>query len=922
MYARRMPVLYLLAAFALAACSDGGTSYQPCTTDDDCESGFVCESGECREAPGCTGDEDCKGDRACIDGICQEPEDACTVDTDCPDKHKCEDGQCLEVECRVDEDCPDNHHCEAYQCTADECITDADCGADEECVDGSCQPREVQSCTDDEDCRPDELCLDDECQQPPECEADADCPDGTVCEHGRCARPCTSDEECGQFHVCRNGHCLQQCVNDATCQEPGTICEDNVCVPAECLTDADCTEELTRCVSGRCESYTPCETDEDCGDPNWVCIEQICEELPTCAIDQDCTGSKCAEPPCVCKDGHCHPATTCTAEEDCLPEEDCVGGWCVPHVCRGPEDCEGDQVCVGGECVDPGDPGSVTEIVILTPGGPIYQGQQVQLQAVALTANGQEVPGVIFNWESSEPDRASIDAAGVLTGGDQAGDTLVTASAEGSVATSDPVIFTNILELPADTLRVTVVSGADRGPVESATVMLVTSAGEESAQTGTDGTVSFTDPQEAVDVHVFSDGYDFVSVVGTSSVDLMIPVPPRSDPGRQGGFTGQMTFPGTEAVELGLAGSSIGGNLVDLNFGRLLGEIFTVTVTTPMGSFDLSLPAQMVMGANYQGMPFEIKNTYYVVGRSGLRTAWGLGGNLDMSVLYEIAGGGGSAGEILIGLLPYFAVFDHGLRPTVELFPMAKVEDTDDIDGDADTAEMRPDWANFADVDLTPDQPQSMAVQLTAPELPTHGGGPITIAVFIAGAYTELGLTPLGLTAAEDSGGVIEPLRMKMAPVYGGLQTGHYAVAVLGIPSAGGAEIPTDVAMVLHMSTTLPTDLEFASGFLAFPEDADWNMEERTMVAGGVTGATLFRSTILGEQGKWEVYLANREDTVSFTLPAPPAGMDDLAAGSTVTLDPIALGEGTGFDELITANGDDLDRLNLLMTACSRFELK
>lgn len=920
MYTRVMSVLCLLAGLALAGCSDGGGSYQPCSTDADCDPGFVCEAGECREAPGCTGDEDCKGDRVCVDGICQQPEEECAVDDDCPDKHKCEAGQCVEVDCRVDADCPDNHHCDDYQCVADECITDADCGADEECVDGTCQPCQVETCTGDGDCREDELCLDGECQQPPACEDDLECPEGTVCEHGRCARPCTSDDDCGQFHVCRDGHCLQQCISDASCQEPGTICEDNVCVPAECLSDEDCTEELTRCVAGRCESYTPCETDEDCGDPNWVCIDNICEELPTCAIDADCTGDKCAEPPCVCKDGHCHPATTCTGEEDCLPDEDCVGGWCVPHVCRGPDDCEAGQVCVGGVCTDPGDPGTVTEIVIVTPGGPIYQGQQIQLQAMALTANGQEVAGVSFTWDSSEPARASVDTAGLLTGGDEAGDTLVTASVDGSSATSDPVIFTNILELPADTLRVTVVSRGDRTPVEDATVMLVTSGDPQSLQTGANGTATFTDPQEMVDVHVFSAGHDYVSIVGTSALDLLVPVPPRSDPGRQGGFTGQMTFPGTGSVELGLAGASIGGNLVDLNFGRLLGEIFTVTVTTPMGSFDLSLPAQMVMGANYQGMPFEIKESYYVVGRTGLRTAWGLGGNLDMSVLYEIAGGGGSAGEILIGLLPYFAVFDHGLRPTVELFPMPRVEDTDDIDGDGDTAEMRPDWANFADVDITPDQGQDMALEVTPPQLPTHADQPVTVAVFIAGAYTELGLTPLGLTAAEDSGSGIEPLRMKLAPAYGGLETGRYAVAVLGIPTTGGAEIPTDVAMVLHMDSYLPTDLTFASEFLAFPEDATWTPDDRMMVAGGIQGATLFRSTIRGELGTWEVYLANHADTVSYTLPAPPDGMDDLAAGGTVTMDPVALIEGLGFDDLVEANGDDLDKLNVIMTACSRFE--
>jgi hypothetical protein len=38
-------------------------------------------------------------------------------------------------------------------------------------------------------------------------------------------------------------------------------------------------------------------------------------------------------------------------------------------------------------------------------------------------------------------------------------------------------------------------------------------------------------------------------------------------------------------------------------------------------------------------------------------------------------------------------------------------------------------------------------------------------------------------------------------------------------------------------------------------------------------------------------------------------------------MDPIALEQGTGFEDLITFNGDDLDQMNRLATAFTRHEL-
>jgi hypothetical protein len=380
-----------------------------------------------------------------------------------------------------------------------------------------------------------------------------------------------------------------------------------------------------------------------------------------------------------------------------------------------------------------------------------------------------------------------------------------------------------------------------------------------------------------------------------------------------------MTYLGTGSLSLGLAGTSIGGNLVDLGFDRLMGQVFNVTVNLGPQSFTVPLPAQVSLMYSYSGMPIPIKPTYYVVGQPGARTAWALGGKIDGNVLMDLVGGG-SIEEILFELLPYFALLRHGLRPSVDVFPMPLVADADDIDGDGDLTELRPDWAQFPDLDMAPTQEQSLAVQVTVPPLPMHAGLQTRSAILISGALTPQGFTPLGMTSAQDPGGVLEPLVMKLAPAYGGLQVGQYATLVMAFPPGSGQGLPSDVAAVVATGRDLPTGVSFASGFLPFPEDAQYTPATRSLVAGAVAGAHLVRATFTRAEGQWAVYLP-AGGMVSLSLPAVPGGLLDLAGGARVTLDPMALVAGMDFEALVTFDGDDLDQLNRLATAFTTFTL-
>jgi len=910
--------VFLMALFT--GCGDDGESYTPCATDDDCGAGEACENGECRPATGCNTDADCAGGRLCIEGWCREG--GCNQDSDCGEKQLCQDHVCVDVACIDHSHCLPEQYCdENNNCVNDECSTDADCAMDEECApEGFCREKQPVTCTVDTECEENELCLDGVCQIPPSCTEDAECPTDTVCQSGRCARPCASDADCQQgLETCVDGHCLRRCFSDDNCPA-GEICENNVCVEGECMTDEDCTGEQVRCKDYRCETYTTCTTDADC-EPNYECIDNICEELPLCSIDADCAEA-CTAAACICKDGHCHETSACTTEADCTLDEDCVGGICVPHLCRGPDDCQPDEICVDGACVTGGSPGLVYEVIILTSGGPIREGQQIQMEAIALTQTGDEVPGIGFDWDSTQSARAAVDASGVLTGGGEAGATDITATAQGTAppVVSMPVTFTNVLDPTTDTVRVTVVNAYDRMPVSGATVVLDDGANQETGTTDAAGVAELSDPGGIADIHVFSADHDYVSVLGTVSTDLLVPLPDRSNMTKAGGFSGEMTFVGEGAVSLGLAGTSIAGQLVDMNFSRLMGQTFIVTITFQTYTTDIPLPAQMVLSATISGFHIPVKETYYVVGQRGLRTAWSMGGFIDTSVLMGLMQGG-NYDEMMMDLLPYFSLFKHGLAPVFDVFPQDLVVDANDLDGDGDDTELLPDWGGaLPDLDMEPAHNQDIYLNVTPPNTPSHGGTPVSSVIYVSGGLSSLGFTPLGLTSDQAVNGVADPITMKMAAAYGGLEVGEYAVLVMAVPPSVNNEMPADVAMVLYVDKNLPTNVSFDYGFLAFPEDAAYTAANRELTATAVAGAGMYRSTIQAAEGRWVVYLAGT-GTLNYTLPAVPTGMDDLATGETVTLDPISLSGGLTFEDLVTFNGEDLDALNKLSLAFTHHQL-
>jgi DNA/RNA endonuclease G (NUC1) len=84
---------------------------------------------------------------------------------------------------------------------------------------------------------------------------------------------------------------------------------------------------------------------------------------------------------------------------------------------------------------DPQPPAEVVSVTIAPAGASVRVGASLALVATGLDGLGQPVPGTSFSWNSSNPDIATVNATGQVTGV-TAGEALITATAGGGVAGS------------------------------------------------------------------------------------------------------------------------------------------------------------------------------------------------------------------------------------------------------------------------------------------------------------------------------------------------------------------------------------------------------------------------------------------------------------------------------------------------------
>jgi hypothetical protein len=294
----------------------------------------------------CSTDADCPEGQQCIHVPCAVPE--CPPGEECPDPGECpEMGYCEEGydddygdigiwggECETDADCPEMFICEVkvLPCASEE-IFCGDCACDCDPDDPDCVC-ECPPCPEPEPCDPEEMSV---CVlHLPDCEVDADCGEGFICET---IEECWASGGGSSGCACPPSTCVCDCDPDdpdceCDCPEPEPCdCEDDpepepeyeegcdvvghVCVPdeIECEADADCPTDFT-CEDvggysgggGDCACMTcPAPPPPDCADDDEACWEAWKEAMD----DYEC-------PPCECDDEPEEPEAVMM----CLPD-----GW-------------------------------------------------------------------------------------------------------------------------------------------------------------------------------------------------------------------------------------------------------------------------------------------------------------------------------------------------------------------------------------------------------------------------------------------------------------------------------------------------------------------------------------------------------------------------------------------------------------------
>ncbi len=704
----------------------------------------------------------------------------------------------------------------------------------------------------------------------PECESNDDCDDGFACDQGSCKPlPCEDDEACQDGEVCVEGACIE-----------GQRCE----VEDDCPSDATCTDGFCK-PQGSCMGDRQCDADE------------------------------------ICEDGRCQTRPECREDSDCEGLEDCVGDRCVPGICRGNDDCDEGEICFGGECTLPPDiqdeaTPTIVEIIILTRPRAVSPETEIPFQAYAVDSEGTVVTTQGFDWVSDAPSTLTISDVGVATAQSDPGTARVTARltlADDTIVTSNPVVIEVVVPvMRPEPVIIRAIDKASGAPVEGAVVYY---GQGQIAVTDAEGLAGFESPGEGLLLTVFSEGHDYLSIYGLGAGQYQVPLSPRS-PGRDvAGFVGNIDYSGVMTpgmLELGLSGSSFSGGITAIDFDSLIGELFNVQI--PFGpDVEFPLPGGLTLG----GL-FPLKTEFYALAQQGRQVAWSFGGRANLLELRDLFEGGPSGGfnigGVLATILPLFENFEHGLRLTEELEAFPRVLDVDDINANGSSRDNIPDYDVFPRYTLSPAQPQSLRLNYLVPESLEESG--LTL-LFSGVQVPQLGFVPLGVSAAEASGGVAA----RMAPPYNGLESGERTFIALNAEFGGFTTLPRDLSMVIKRTgQSVPGNIDFATGFLPLPEFASWDPVENALFVEFDDAPSFHRAVFAGEAGRWMVYFPPQsQQALEFAMPTPPMGYPNLSLGDDIRYEAIVIPPENPFTSLLELGGaKDLGDIDALVQAISR----
>ncbi len=870
----------------------------PCATDDQCRADQRCRRGAC--GPICLDDAECGSGQTCQAGVCaQRPE--CTDDTQCAVGFACASGRC--------------------RCTAD-----TSCSANQSCINGTCQSQ-------------------------PRCTSDAECLSvGGRCEvtQGLCLPVCTLAQDCAPtldpnlafvLYACVQGTCTRHCTTDLLCGGAGFICQNGLCAVAQCKTKSECPsgQYCTSATTGRCQAFQTCSASTQCQrnfecrpftaaqcPPGFDCAQAICQELPTCLADGDCVtgvpGTMGFKQTGFCEEGHCQSTSSCTTSPQCQLGRECVGGLCVPSVCRG--SCPANQACVDGACVSAPVGGDVAVAKLRPERATLVVGDTLQLTLVGYGLDGTSFPTAVGDFTvvdgAGQPSTlASVTPQGLVTGL-APGPVTVRAHIPGSVIAP---VETAIIIYPRITVgrRVVVLDAATGAPISGAQVRgcLTTCA---DAPTQSDGVALFPSmgPEAATftatSTSLRSDGlpaFERASIIGTRSADVAIAL--RDNPVRgRGGFSASVSFSSVSTVGNYWAGfvTASTTDLLSVTPASLLGDSFN----TPLPGLNQSVPvpSTVVLATSPGlGIPQPVKSRALGAAQSGRRATMCWAGRASVDLATSLRS---------TDLLSYLGAFDYA-QDQAAFASHAYVPDTTDINGNglcSDLAqcpsgsELVPDYGAFTTLAFQPRRQQKLRTEVIVPKIPSTF---TTVLSTVVQADRTLGILPVGFSSqtAGAAGGdglrAVPNATVRSGAPYNGLEASQPGVWVLALNAAG-----TAFSGRLVIESPLPTSVRVRS-LLPAPVGATYSAAARTFSPGPTwsaaasAGGELARVSLTGSEVRHTLYFAVADGAGSVAWPSVPSmpGVDPAAEASAgLEVIVVDLVPGTSVEGLFDFSGVNL----------------
>jgi len=332
--------------------------YSPCTSDDQCCAGAVCEYGICM--PGC------RINGVFINAGMSPPDNICAVcqpatsttslspaneGTSCwsgdPNAGStfCRNGSCV---AKAPHSCPPPTACHLEGsvdpatglCTNPPAPAGTPCGAGASCIGGNYQPPDA--------CDGNGFCIGGGAQIRP-CAP-------YLCGAGQCTTSCASDADCAESAHCDGSQCINDLNLGAPCDEDSD-CKSGICSDGVCC-DRRCDERCKTCSAANGGRCTPVVCDDGLACTSGACVEatgQCVHTLNpgTCLIAGVCYTSGAANPQDGCQ--VCDPArsTSAWSARSCPGGVCFAGACCTPQMgtCPGAYGCCASLECANGHCL-------------------------------------------------------------------------------------------------------------------------------------------------------------------------------------------------------------------------------------------------------------------------------------------------------------------------------------------------------------------------------------------------------------------------------------------------------------------------------------------------------------------------------------------------------------------------------------------